>query len=80
MLNWTKETPTEPGWYFVLYDREHCSNEEDMLRHTEVYRVFRHPCGGGLMVKIANTRQDVRFMSSKLRVHWAGPIPFPTDE
>ena len=64
---WSKNQPTEPGWYWVRNagDRRKMWGEERRITHVKMYN---------RELSIGN------WATPDKDVEWAGPIPFPEDE
>lgn len=64
-LQWTTETPTEPGWYFIRYKG----------KVTICYATY--PKGSSHMTYLVIGSPDA--WSSEYADEWAGPIPEPEE-
>lgn len=78
-MNWTKEKPTEPGWYWLGIVDKH-----GVIHNVGTGRVFVADANrnrasirkGDLCVL---TRHAQRMDSFSDRYRWAGPIPEPVE-
>lgn len=67
-MNWTKNSPTEPGWYWF---------REDMSRSAVIHKVGKWP-GGGLAVVLSKRWHDHEVSAPEnMSGHWYGPLQEP---
>ena len=65
-MRWTREMPTEPGWYWVR-DPDVYATSINLVQHAKGRLMFAY--GSGVRIELDDAMYD--------DCEWAGPIPEP---